>query len=179
DLDAVIPAIGDEEAALRVERERVRRAELSGPRAHLAPLFDVLAVLVELHDSPIRVRRWIRILAAVAVGDEDVAVWRRDHIARLVERIGTIAWHARLSERQQHLALRTELDHLMALRAFFVALAVGDPDVSVLVDVKAVRKENHAAAKAREHFAGRAIELEDRRERRIGARIRAAAVVRP
>ena len=58
-------------AALRIHRQRMRNFEFARRRAFLAPGLDELAVLGELHDARVGV-------AAVAVGDKDVAV-RRDH----------------------------------------------------------------------------------------------------
>src|SRR6185503_14027571 len=73
DLNAAVGAVADEKAALRIHRERVRRVELAGARALLAPGLDELAVLGELHDAGIG-------LAAMAVGDEDAAVGRDEHV---------------------------------------------------------------------------------------------------
>src|SRR5580765_7841325 len=48
DLNPVVVAIADEQASLRVERERVRLIDLAGAGAQLAPLLEELAGLVEL-----------------------------------------------------------------------------------------------------------------------------------
>jgi hypothetical protein len=48
----------------------VRHVELARPFALLAPLLDVLAVLVKLDDAIVGI-------TAVSVGDEDVAIGRR------------------------------------------------------------------------------------------------------
>src|SRR5262249_1770722 len=66
-LDPVVLAIADEQPALRIERDRVRLADLIRAVAFHSPLFEVGAVLAELHDSAVR-------RPAVTVGDEDVAV---------------------------------------------------------------------------------------------------------
>src|SRR5712671_1990075 len=63
DLNAVVGTVGNEEPAGRIQREAMRRVELAGPGALLAPLLDVLAVLGELHDAVVGV-------AAMPVGDE-------------------------------------------------------------------------------------------------------------
>ena len=44
-------------------------------------------------------------VAAVAVGDEDVAVRRDDDVGRLVEDVVAVAGDAGLAERHQHLAV--------------------------------------------------------------------------
>src|SRR5580693_5631071 len=67
DPDAVVVAVGDEQAAARVHGEPMGNVEVAGTCALLSPGLDELAGLVELHDARIGV-------AAVAVGDEDVAV---------------------------------------------------------------------------------------------------------
>src|SRR5712691_2576451 len=51
DLDAVVGAIGDEQAACRIHRQLMRGVELAGTAAALAPGLDVLAVLGELEDA--------------------------------------------------------------------------------------------------------------------------------
>ena len=155
---------------------RVRDIELARRRALLAPGLDELAVLGELHDARVGV-------AAVSVGDEDVAVRRDDDGGRRVEVSGPLPGDAGLAERQQQLAVGAELEHLWPLPS--LAEAVGHPDVAVAVDVNAVREQQHSGAEALHQLAGR-IELEDRVELRAVAverhrRIRSAtaAAIRP
>ena len=183
DLDAVVAAVGDEQPALRVEGEPVGRPELAGPKADLAPLLDEVAVLVELQDPPGRTLRRVGVLSAVAVRDEDVAVRRRDHVARLVELARAAARHPRFAQAHQLLALGAELDHLVPLGARLVAFPVGHPHVAVRVHVQAVRRDEQTGAEARQHLARLAIELEDGIEVRgvlAGlAQAAAAAVVGP
>src|SRR5712692_7918446 len=109
DLEPHVVAIGDKQAAPGVERQAVGNVELPGGRALLSPRLDELPVLVELDDAGVAV-------AAVAVGDEDVAVGIGDDVGRLIERVRTIAGNASLPQRQQHLAVGTELEHLMSDR---------------------------------------------------------------
>src|SRR5262249_56318763 len=136
-------------------RERMRLIELVRPRAALAPALDLLPVLREPDDA-IDGR-------AVADGDEDVAVWRDEDVVRLEAAVGR-GCAARLANRQQHLPVGAELEHLMplgragrrggrrsvstrsalaprsalaahaALRPWRVVLAVGHPDVALPVD---------------------------------------------
>ena len=71
--------------------------------------------------------------------------------------IGAAAGDARLAERHQHLAVRAELDDLLAL-CRPCCLRVGHPDVAVAVDVQAVRKHEQPCADALHGLAGREIE---------------------
>src|SRR3989442_15420578 len=126
----------------------------------------------------------------MALGHEDVAVGRHDHVVRLIEVVG-VGGAARLAERQQQLAVGTELEFLMALRrsrqrsraalrraasAFAaltaasasaarrkrrVVLTVGHPHVALAVDEDAVREDQHPLAEALHELAAR-IELEHR-----------------
>src|SRR2546426_10580556 len=82
----------------------MRPIELTGAGAELAPLLDELARLVELQDAVVP--------RAVSFRNEDVAVGRDQDVVRLIE----IVWRrgaARLAERQQQLAVGTELVHLI------------------------------------------------------------------
>ena len=134
-----------------------------------------LPSLRELRDARDGVGRRVRVLSAVAFGDEDVAVRRDDDVVRLGERLGRIAADAGLAERHQHLAVRAELDDLVADRLGrrrrraagasrgaapragrgWLSLAVGHPDVAVAVDVDAVREDHHPAPKLFDELAGR------------------------
>ena len=204
DLQPHVAAVGDEQAAARIEREAVRRLELAGRGPELAPRLDELAVLRDLRDARDGVGRGVRVLAAVSLRDEDVAVRGDDDVVRLGERVGRIAGHARLADRHQDLALRAELDHLMpdqlrgrgrrrrrrrsgsgaARGTRTVVVRVGHPDVAVAIDVDAVRERDHAGAEALHELAGRVelqhgIERRHRAGRRIGAAVHAAALAHP
>jgi hypothetical protein len=72
-----------------------------------------------------------------------------------VERVGPAARHARLAERQEHLAVQAELVDDLSLSARRVDAVVGRPHVAVLVDVEAVGKVEYPGAKAAEELAGR------------------------
>src|SRR4051794_9740782 len=50
--DAMVMSIGDDEPAARVELQRVRRAELAGPRAGFADGALELSILIEHGDAP-------------------------------------------------------------------------------------------------------------------------------
>ena len=184
DLDAVIASIGHIQTSLRIELQGVRRTELSGPEAELAPLLDEGAVGRELENPPGRAGRRVQTLPAVAVGHEDVAIRSDDHVARLVELAGPAAGLTSRTQAEQLLAFRAKLDHLMALGAGFVPLRVSDPDVAVVVDVQPVRQHEQPGPEACQHLAGVAVELQNRVDGWIGLAAAfqgnaAAAVVRP
>ena len=122
DLDPVVAAVGDEEPAPGIEFQRVRGTELARTEPDDAPFLDEVALGVELQDAPGPPFGWIRTLAAVTVGHEDVTVRGGDDVARLVELAGPATRLTGGSETHQHFALGAELDHLMPLGAAFVAL---------------------------------------------------------
>src|SRR5262249_18441425 len=170
-------AVGDEETSSRIHCETMRRIELTGPCSLLTPRLDELAVLIELHNSRVGI-------SAVSVSNEDIAVRSGDHIRRLVECILAVTGDAGFSEREEDLALRTELDHDVALtRGFWIVSAsrwdaICHPDISFFVYVYAVREDKHAAAKA---FDQRScfVKLEDYWQRGTGARICSASFSDP
>ena len=82
----------------------------------------------------------------MAVADEDVAVGRDEDGGGRVELVGACAGDASLTERQQELAVGTELEDLMALAV--LADAVGQPDIAFAIDMQAVRKDGQAGAEA-------------------------------
>ena len=108
DLDAVVLAVAHEHPPARVERDRVRLADLAAARPLLAPLLDERAVLGEPDHAVV-------LAVAVAVGDEDVAARRHHDVGRLIEQIGARAADAGLAQRHQHAAIGVELEHLVAL----------------------------------------------------------------
>ncbi len=161
-LDTIIAAIGDEQASFRLESESVWRAKLAGPESDFPPFLDEVSLAVEFEYAPGRSCRWIGALPAVAIGDKDIAIRGRDDIAGLVELSGGITWFAGRAETEEYFPIRTEFDNLMALVARFVTFGVGDPYISIPIDVKAMRKHEDAGPKARDHFACMAIEFADR-----------------
>src|SRR5262249_7480480 len=158
--NTVVLSIADVETSARVESQRVRAVEFAAGPASLAPGLQELARLVELDDT-----RVVRCLATVAVGDEDVTVFRDSHIRRLVERhvvADAVAFDAGLPERHQHLSVLIELEHLLSLAA--ADAVVGHPDESFRVDADLVRADEQPGAEALEELSGR-IELQNRIER--------------
>src|SRR3984893_1926256 len=101
DLDALVPAIGDIDAVLRAaEKNVVWFIEIAGCRASFSPALDESSVLREFQHAAIVMR-----IGQVAVGHEDIAVWRNGDAGRPVERIRTVSGHALSAERHQHLAV--------------------------------------------------------------------------
>src|ERR1700726_4934234 len=108
DLDAVIPAIADEQAALGIHRERMWRLELARRAAVHAPLLDELAVWIQFDDASIAFARF------VTVGDEDIAVRRHHYGIRFMKGIGPIAGYAGFPQCPQQLSIAIELQHVIA-----------------------------------------------------------------
>ena len=95
-LHTVVRAIGDEQPAAGVERQRVRAHELTRAGAEAADGADVGAVRFQPHD-PIAVLLRARRARPVAVGDDDVAVRCDDARGRTDEGVGAGTRDARLA----------------------------------------------------------------------------------
>ena len=110
----------------------------------------------------------------MAVGDEDVAVGGYRDIARRCEMVGAAALFARSAEGHQNLPSRAELDDdlssLVTLRRPVGGHGVGHPDIPFLIDVDAVRPDEHPAAEALR-------DLSVRTELQHGVRLRIPAFV--
>ena len=102
----------------------------------------------------------------MSVRDKNVAVRRDQHIARLIERVGPVSRDSRLAERQQHFSVLAELENLVALPIFGVAIR--DPHIVVFIYKETMRPHNHPRAKAF-HQIARRIEFQNGREVRFGA----------
>src|SRR5215472_5240937 len=92
-----------------------------------APRHDKFAVTGEPDDASIRV-------AAVTITDKDVTIARNRDIRWSVEHVGAITSNPWSAERQQYLALRTELNDLVALAV--AASVVGRPHVAFTIDIE-------------------------------------------
>jgi hypothetical protein len=112
----------------------------------------------------------------VTIGHEYAAVLRHERIGRSVEDLRAIACNTRLAERHQDTSRRTDLEDLLPLAVF--RLAVGHPDVVIRVDEQAVRVDEHAGAEARDEPA-RGIEFQKRRQVRSVTRGGAASFEDP
>src|SRR5579884_4455338 len=101
----------------------MRHLKLTRRRSMSTPLLDKLAILRKLHHASIAAPR------SVPIANEYVPIRRDRHRIRLIKRIRTIPRHARLSQRHQNLAIRTELKNLVANS--LAALAVRHPNVAL------------------------------------------------
>src|SRR5260370_794752 len=97
-------------------------------------------------------------VAAMTVGNENVAIGCDQRRGRRVEFVRTAARNAALAEGQQQLAVGAELEDLVALAV--LAEPVRHPDVSFRVDGEAVRKQYEAGGETHHELAG-FVELED------------------
>src|SRR5438105_13441848 len=144
----------------------MRDVELARRRTFVAPGLDEFAVPVELHNARIGV-------STVPVGDENIAVRRRDDGGRRIEFVAAAAGLSGLAEGEQQFSVRAELENLMAFAV--AAEAVGHPYIAVTVDMEAMWKQDHAGAEAFEQLAGR-VELQDRIELGLRAGERRARI---
>src|SRR4029077_16479283 len=152
-----------------IHGEPMRHVEFTRLRTMVAPRRDEFSVGRSVDGRVVGLR-------AMAVGDEDVAVWRHQNIGGAVELVVTVAGNARLAERHQYAAVRAELDG--GLAPAMPGAAIGDPDVAVAVDAKTMRPVDQTRPEARDQFAA-GIEFLNRGDLRTFAGLRAAAVVDP
>src|SRR5678816_2876780 len=153
DLDAIVLAIADEETPARIQRDRVRLADLARARSFLAPLLDERAILRELHHA-------IVLAVAMTVGDEDVAIRPDEDVRGLIEEVRTGATDTRLAERHQYFALRVELEDLVPLAV--LAARVGHPEVALAIDRCTMWEDEHPLPPRGEDLSVRVV-LDDRR----------------
>src|SRR5260370_11923924 len=130
DFDAVVAAVGDEQAAGRIHRQRVRHGKLPHAASAPAPCVDGLASFGELHDPRIGG-------TAVAVADEDIAIGGDEHIRRSIDRVGTAPGNPRFPKSHEHLALWAELEHGVPLA--LAAMIVGGPHIAIMIDMQPMR----------------------------------------
>ncbi len=160
-LDTVIVAVADDQPALGIELDRVRRPELARPHSGLADGPEKSTGPVEHRDAPDKVRI---LHVGMTLGHIDVAVGGiGHHVCRFGQGLRRISLHAWCAQRHQHLALRTELDDNASLLPFSRRLLqlvcgggarVGHVNVSVTVDMDAMRPHEHSAAKAPDFLPG-------------------------
>src|SRR5258708_1567412 len=153
--------------------------ELAGTLAGLAPLLDELAGMVELHPPHLQIRRDKGRDRGMAVGDENIAVRRRDHIAGRLEMAVIVAALARGAQPHQDLAGWRKLNDLQSLAAVLADGAIGNPDIAVTIDMQAMGEHEQPGADALDRFAGGHVELDDGRVVGAVATIGAAAVDGP
>src|SRR5215813_5478842 len=152
DFDAVVAAVGNEQAAGRIHRQSMRQGKLPRAAATLAPCGDELAFFGELDDPRTGV-------TAMAVADEDIAIGGDEHIRRSIECVGTGAGNAGLAKGHEHLALWAELEHSVPPAA--AAMIVGRPHIAVTIDMQPMRMVKHPGTEAH-HQVSQWIELGNR-----------------
>src|SRR5258708_20785594 len=108
-----------------------------------APLLDERAIFRELQDGRIPPTR------TVAVRDEDVAIRSDRHGIRLIQGIRTVTRYTGFAESHQDFSILIHLENLMAFAV--LSLAVAEPQVSIFVHQKAVRKNEHTLSEALQH----------------------------
>src|SRR5580704_8838610 len=167
-LDAVVGPVGDVKPAGGIHGEPMRHVEFALRRSVMAPCFDEGAVLGEFDDAV--VGAFDREIA-VAVGDEDVARGRDEHVRWRVEGVGAIAGDARLAQRLQQFSVGGELHHRLVL-------AVGDPYRAVGCRGQAVGPGELARPEACNQLARR-VEFLDRRDIRAFTGFARATVEHP
>src|SRR5258708_1624359 len=159
DFDAVVAAVGDEQAAGRIHRQRMRQGKLPLAAAPLAPCGDELPFFGELHDPRIGV-------TAMAVADEHIAIGADEHIRRSIERVGTGAGNAGRAKGHEHLALWAELEHSVPLA--LAAMIVGYPHIAVMIDMQPMRMVEHPGTEAH-HQNSQWVEFGNRVQHRADA----------
>src|ERR1051325_9873859 len=102
DLNSMVVAIGNNQASLGVELDRMRSSELPRTHSGLTDHAQELAVAVEDRDPAHQIGI---VDVRVALRDVNIAVVRvGDDVVRLGQRIGRIALHAGFSQGHQYLA---------------------------------------------------------------------------
>src|SRR5947209_3788184 len=86
-LDTAVPSIGDVQATILVDRDRMYRVELAGAGARRSPSHEKLSVFIELDDASVR----------VAIGDVEGAVGKPGDVCRPAEMLIVVAGDSRLA----------------------------------------------------------------------------------
>ena len=140
-LDTAVEAIGNVDAAERTANEDIVRViEIAGCRSFVTPGLDEAAILGEFDDAGA-----VRGIAAMAIGNKNIAIRRDRHAGRPIEGIRTARADAHLAEHHQHLAVLAELESLLSeddargiahrhpeYGLFVVDIA--DPQIALVVD---------------------------------------------
>lgn len=139
ELNPIVLAVPDKQPAPGIEREGVGCRKFSRTHTLLSPCLDKRPVLRELHDARVRP-------GVVSVADEDVTIESDCDGGRSIERVRTLAGYAGRAQPHHDFSVRAELDDLMP---FSVRRpAVSDPQIVVVVDGDAVRKDKDSCAEA-------------------------------
>src|SRR5262249_26645974 len=153
-LDTVVGAIAYEDPSFRIHGDSVWSIKLAGAGSFLSPGLDEGSIFGEPHDAGVAV-------AAVSVGDKDIAIGSHKHVGRLVEGVVALTGNSGLTQGQQNPAFRAELEQLMPLAVS--ALGICDPHVAFAVYEDAVRKNEESLTEGLEELAG-SVESENRRQ---------------
>src|SRR5437762_9277146 len=86
-LDAAVSSIGDVQATILVDRDRMYRVELAGAGARRSPRHEKLSVSVEFDDSSVR----------VAIGDVEAAVGKPGDVCGPADMLIVVAGDSRLA----------------------------------------------------------------------------------
>lgn len=121
DLDTLILAIPDVDAALIVDGDAVRQIKFAGAGSELSPRLEIIAIAIKLYDARI----------AVTIGHVNVAVPGEGHVGGLVEQPVCFCAGVDSAENQQDVAGGIEFEDEM------VAIVCG-PEVIIWVDTQAV-----------------------------------------
>src|SRR5262249_25849709 len=109
-LDTTVAAIGNVDATQRTAKgDIVRVIEIAGRRSFVTPGLDEAAILGEFHDAAVA-----RGIAAMAIGNKNIAIVRNRHAGRPVESIRALSADAHLAKHHQHLAVLIELENLLS-----------------------------------------------------------------
>src|SRR5262249_31116042 len=105
-LDTVIAAIGEKESRARIHREGMGNLHRARPGAFLPEVLKNLALFGNLEEGRMGV-------PAMSMGKEVAPFGTNEHRRWRVEFVRATAGDPGFAEREQHLAVRTELDDLM------------------------------------------------------------------
>src|SRR5262249_25746383 len=109
-LDATVAAIGNVDATERTaDGDIVRIIEIAVPRSLVTPGLDEAAILGEFEDA-----RVLRDIAAVSIGNKNIAICPNCHAGRPVEGVRTTPTNAHLAEHHQYLAVLVDLENLLS-----------------------------------------------------------------
>src|SRR5262245_10823035 len=151
DLNAVVAAVGDEEATLRVQGDVVRGLELDRAGAKPPERADEFAILREARDAPDSPCGRVGLLARMPFGDEEISVRGHNDAAGLVERaVLRIASDAGPAKRHEDVPVGVELGdgvadgarvRILETLALIHGTHVDNPYVAVAVLIDLVRED--------------------------------------
>src|SRR6266581_4689098 len=109
-LDTTVTTIGYVDTSHRTaDGNIVRVIEIARRRSFVTPGLDEPAILGEFEDAGI-----VRDIAAMAVGNKDVAICADRYAGWSIENIGALAADTHLAKHHQNLAVLVELENLLS-----------------------------------------------------------------